>query len=155
MIWHYTTRVHLVQIMESGHLRLTPRRPEPGQVAGVWFTESPDWEPTAAKQVKLRDQESGEEVYLGLTTYQELEVSLGIARIGVDEGPRYLNFKQYEGVCSPEWAEHLVSAWARMQAEIRWHHPSGPSLWRVRLNIVLASDFKKIQVLDGGAWRDL
>lgn len=156
MIWHYTTRAHLAQIIESGYLRLTPRKPEIGQIAGVWFTESPDWEPTAAKKVGLQDKRTGEVSRFGITPFGMLEKLMGIARIGVEETPAYLTFRQYEQVCSPEWAAHLIRAWGAMAREIDWvHKPSGPAYWRVKLSTVPVEDFAKVQVYQAGNWRDV
>jgi len=152
MLWHYTTRKQLIEILESRVIRTSPKLPQPGQTPAAWFTTSLDWEPTAAKRVGLKDQRTGAVTYVGLTSFEDLESVLGVARIGVDDGPEYLTFQQYERVCSPEHASYLVQMAILIAQEIRWEKNCGPGWWRACLTEVRLSKFRSVQVYDDGRW---
>lgn len=48
-VYHYTTGSKLKHIINSGHIRPSTAHVPPSEKPVVWFSTSPDWEPTATK----------------------------------------------------------------------------------------------------------
>ena len=81
MLWHYTTLTHFLDIDRDGEIRLATAFVPQSERPIVWFSKSPNWEPTATKKVvvqgRLRD-----------ATLAEMAP---LVRIGVAEDPERLH----------------------------------------------------------------
>lgn len=147
---HYTTRHHLTGILESGQINLSPRASIPGQPRAVWFSTHYVWDPTSAKAAYVLDA-AGNPVDKFLTTMDELDRLMGLARISVD-ADSLQPWSAYLLKASPEYTIMLLKADLDMARKVNFTLAHGPAFWFVDFDVVKKDRFLKIEVWNGASW---
>lgn len=148
-LWHYTTGHHWEQIQKDGFIKTTPKQPGPGEIAAVWYSSNQLWEPTAAKQVRLRD--TGERV--GLTSMEFLHSAMsGLVRIAWGGGDGLWSWEEF---CErAPWQQAFKLGWNAFEIcrELGWAGMSGPFQWYMTPHPVPKALWGEVQLWDGKEW---
>jgi hypothetical protein len=139
--WHYTTGQNLGSILASGELRPAAPRASKGGKPVVWFSTSPDWDPSA--NLSRRGLAGAIE---RLSKDQTLVVGGGLVRIGVapETAPHDWNaYKQRSGV-APKLAKQIYDAAIKLGAR--------PGQWFASFAPVPRDKWLAIEVFEDDRW---
>ncbi|HML74938.1 MAG TPA: hypothetical protein PKB02_10635 [Anaerohalosphaeraceae bacterium] len=142
-LFHYTTGIHYKKIISSRVLltenETTPYALRPGEKGFLWFTASPDWEPTANKMWNNKDGTN-----MSLTTEETEEICNGLYRFGVYLSPSFIHWKSLKGKIEYKLYNVLK--------EIAIESGSDPNLWYVSSKPVAIERCCRIERYNNGKW---
>ena len=141
ILFHYTTVFKLKQIINSGLIRPSTARIEPGEKPVVWCSTSPTWEPTATKCPV-----PGKPGQLITANAQG-----GLARIKVPAPCAPHDVRQLHGLaCTP-----ISSCVALLYSGLELG--SDPATWRFSLDAIPSVLFRSVELFDFELedWREI
>lgn len=143
VLFHYTTGIHYEEIISLGVLltenETTPHVLRPGDKGFLWFTASPDWEPTANKRWKNPDG-----TIIALTKEQTEEIANGLYRFGVYLSPSFIHWKSLKGKIEDKMYNALE--------KIAIKNGSDPNLWYASTKPVPIEKCYLIEKYNNGKW---
>ena len=141
MLWYYTTRNNLSDILAAGQISPVatgvPRKEKPS----VWFSANQEWDPAA--NLPWQDPDGST---VRLSKDQTFVMGGGLARIGIapETAPcDWKTFKQQSGISSKA-AKELYNAAVRSG--------SRPGQWFASFENVPKSKWLTIEILENDAW---
>ena len=130
--WHYTTGDKLRSIINSGHITPTTAKVPPHEKPVAWFSNSPQWEPTATK-VPIPGK-------LGQLATAHAQQGLVRIQVPASAAPhRIQDLPRLAGTSPDDWLG-LVLAGLELGAD--------PTTWRFSLVPVPISLFSVVEFLD-------
>jgi len=138
-IWHYTTAIHLRQILNSGELRPSEKTPK-GERPAVWFSTNPNCERSALKVWR------GDDGAARGMTFTEMSEKIGAVRIEVTAQDAPLNLDEHRAASGvSDMAHRAILKSARKMG-------ANPREWRAGFDAIPADRFLKIEVWIGHRW---
>lgn len=123
-LYHYTSGFFVACILNDGKLR--PRPETKGVRPALWFTESPDWDPTASCPLE-----------------PQIGVDWGRWRFVVDHRHAPWTFTKFS---------HEYPRRARALAKDGMRRGADPKAWRYRLTPLACRECKRLERFCEGAW---
>lgn len=139
IVWHYTVRDRLSQIIADGVIRQATAGIGFGERPAVWFSSHPSWEPTANKGIIGRDGSRR------TATKAEMQAR-GMARIGVERNTAphdWEAFKRLSGV-----SNFMASCMKRAGLDAG----AKMSQWFVSFDPVPRERWVSVEVWNGSDW---
>jgi len=90
-IYHYTSLIHLENIVQDGYLKTSGADKRFGIKPAIWFSKNTRWEPTATKMAF-----SGTEL-IDLTEEEQLN-TIGMVRFGIPFTAELISWRKYRHV---------------------------------------------------------
>lgn len=139
MLWHYTIKERLTNILADGLLKLANER----RGAAVWFSTNELWEPTASKIYGLPDgsRRGGDLAF-------NHRWSDGVVRIGVAAETAPYDWHDYQRLSGLD--RKMLNGLRKIAIRLR----SRPSEWFVSFEPVPRDKWLAIHAWDGTHWND-
>jgi hypothetical protein len=142
VLWHYTVMHCLRPILAEGVIRPPTVGLAKKQKGVVWFSASPDWDPSANRWWR-----SPEGSLVHLTRDQTIVLGAGLARIGVAAEVAQLDWKAYKSQSG------VPAKLAKVLYDAAIKAGSRPGLWYATFECVPRSQWRAVEVWDDeGYW---
>lgn len=144
LIWHYTTEIHSVKIINDGILKLSHGDKVMGAKPALWFSKNPEWEPTATK---LAADSKGN--IFRLSKEQHLEY-FGMVRFGIEFDKTFL----------VSWIKYQFKSKIDIRiydllAKVGREQGANPKDWYVSFQGVASNKWVTIEEFDGESWKPI
>jgi len=142
LIWHYTAKVHLENILQDGLLKVSEfEKQQRFKKPSLWFSANQEWEPTATKLAG--DGLGG----IRSLTKEEMHELFGLARISV----------KYSELKFNTWAAYkhisgLATSWLDNMEKVGIEKGGNPKEWFVTFNSIPENEWVNVQIWDGDEW---
>jgi len=138
--YHYTHNKALLEIIESGHIRLATASAYKKEKPVAWVSANPHWENTATKMVH-----DGMGNYQNLT-FQEQLANIGCTRIEIDPKILYTWAKLRHKI-------KMDSDLADRMEEIGIEQGANPKEWYGSLYPISNKHWMGFEIFEGGEWK--
>jgi hypothetical protein len=144
LIWHYTTEIHSLKIINDGILKPSYGEKAMGVKPALWFSKNPDWEPTATKLAA--DSEGN---IIELSKEQHLKL-FGMIRFGIEFDETFLiSWIKYKFKSKIDGRIYnRLDKLGKMQG-------ANPKDWYASFQGVASNKWVTIEEFDGESWKQI